>query len=659
MSKLQEVLNRARSNEIQSAKDRSADPMVVQTPESKINISRLAEDVTSGRGNEQVLQRAESQINAISPQSFMNTLTEKIRTGAEEKLKPLRERRTELISRISGLPKGVVGSQEFRDIQREVIDIDQQLNQNFNNLANQIRAAGSQESERKIIALDAVKSLMKQQKDLEALKQKKQAEAFNRLIAKTQIALSVPEGTSIQFGDEVVKGLQPVVDEKPSFAQQLAAFDRGVVFDERGFARKPTFADQVDINSPGESLVGNYQSIYMGSTRADGTPVNLKGVDFVMPIGTNVQSNIDGEIVGIVSKCRPGDLSCNGGFGNQVKVKDKDGNIHTFNHLSQVVARNFAEKGSRNIKRGDFIGKSGNTGLVIGGGGESLSQDQINRGRGAHLDYTVFKPDGKEMYTVDEALRFAFQGKLDGLVEGEEKSRAEIDAETIMNPLSTLTIEGVPIDRRAEVEEELVKKREEAIKAGDVSNVLLASAGGKALNSTDIRPLQKGFLVLEQVEDLAKIIEGEDTGPIINILRSKNPLDVQAKLISAKLDSIIPGLAKGVYGEVGVLTDKDIETYKRTVPNMSSTEEVNAAILDMTLRTIKQGLDTQLINLAKSGKDVSSYFPDHQQISRSLMSGEAPSLDFTGKTREDAIKFLESHGQDITDDNIEYILSFQ
>lgn len=65
-----------------------------------------------------------------------------------------------------------------------------------------------------------------------------------------------------------------------------------------------------------------------------------------------------------------------------------------------------------------------------------------------------------------------------------------------------------------------------------------------------------------------------------------NPYNTDAQTLNAQISALIPNLARGVYGEVGVLTDADVAQYTKTVPNLKSTEAVNKAILAMTLHTI-------------------------------------------------------------------------
>ena len=93
-----------------------------------------------------------------------------------------------------------------------------------------------------------------------------------------------------------------------------------------------------------------------------------------------------------------------------------------------------------------------------------------------------------------------------------------------------------------------------------------------------------------------------------------NPYDTNAQTIVAQLDSLIPGLARGTYGEVGVLTDNDIAQYSKTVPNLKSTKDVNKAIMAMTLQLIASGYKTKLQNQASGGRDVSGFTGAYQNV---------------------------------------------
>ncbi|MCK9370982.1 hypothetical protein M0R04_13815 [Candidatus Dojkabacteria bacterium] len=133
------------------------------------------------------------------------------------------------------------------------------------------------------------------------------------------------------------------------------------------------------------------------------------------------------------------------------------------------------------------------------------------------------------------------------------------------------------------------------------------SKGGRVMTQSEVLPITKGLTVVNQISSLQKTLEGQDTGPILGILRDNNPYDVKAKLINAQLQALIPNLARGVYGEVGVLTNQDIDNYKQTLGNIKTPQDTNNLLLAMTLSTIKSSLDNNFQTMAAAGRDVSGF----------------------------------------------------
>lgn len=142
-----------------------------------------------------------------------------------------------------------------------------------------------------------------------------------------------------------------------------------------------------------------------------------------------------------------------------------------------------------------------------------------------------------------------------------------------------------------------------------LSEVLSYSVGRKELTSTAVEALGKNILTSQQLTDLTTSLEDldeKDFGPLLGIISGANPYNEKAQLIKAQLQSIVPNLARGVYGEVGVLTDADIANYMKTIPNLTSTEDLRNAVLEMTKRTIGRSLETKLRTYAGT-YDVSGY----------------------------------------------------
>jgi hypothetical protein len=112
-----------------------------------------------------------------------------------------------------------------------------------------------------------------------------------------------------------------------------------------------------------------------------------------------------------------------------------------------------------------------------------------------------------------------------------------------------------------------------------------------------------------QFEQLSSDINKIGTGPIRGIINS-NPYSKTGAQIKAEITALIPGLARGTYGEVGVLTDQDVENYKKTVPNLSTPESAKGFIFAMTTKILTNSLKNLLVDSAKANWDVSEFAPD-------------------------------------------------
>lgn len=153
--------------------------------------------------------------------------------------------------------------------------------------------------------------------------------------------------------------------------------------------------------------------------------------------------------------------------------------------------------------------------------------------------------------------------------------------------------------------------------------LLQGTEGGKALTDTTIQKLDKGQTVLAQLGVLQANVNGVKTGPIAGASKSANPWDTQGQTIKAQLNAIVPNLARGIYGEVGVLTDNDIKTYSQTIPNLKSTEEIRNAVLYITLDMIGKSIENTLKVNAAAGRDVSGFtdiYTEMQNTKNSILS---------------------------------------
>lgn len=187
-------------------------------------------------------------------------------------------------------------------------------------------------------------------------------------------------------------------------------------------------------------------------------------------------------------------------------------------------------------------------------------------------------------------------------------------AQNIMDGSSSLDVKSLPMEIKTQVDSELAKLKKQALENDDVVSYLRASSGGKEVAQATIDSFEKGANVLSQIGDLQAQVSGVSTGPIRGIISSRNPYDTKAREIQAKLTAIIPNLARGVYGEVGVLTDQDVKLYSRTLPNLTDTTAVNKAILSSTIKSVARSLERKLRTNAAAGRDVSGFIPQYLEL---------------------------------------------
>ena len=178
---------------------------------------------------------------------------------------------------------------------------------------------------------------------------------------------------------------------------------------------------------------------------------------------------------------------------------------------------------------------------------------------------------------------------------------------------------GVDLDRFSGVKTlEQIKKEREDITPNmtglDISSptyiedLMASTKGGKKPNQVEtIRPLQKATTVMSQLSELSSLISNTKTDPILGTIRSMNPYDFDVRAIQSTLQATVPNLARGVYGEVGVLTDNDIKNYINTLPNIKGTEKQNKFVMAMTMRSLMRGFESQLEVLGAAGYDISGF----------------------------------------------------
>lgn len=132
--------------------------------------------------------------------------------------------------------------------------------------------------------------------------------------------------------------------------------------------------------------------------------------------------------------------------------------------------------------------------------------------------------------------------------------------------------------------------------------------GGKPLTSTEAKTLgdfDSVVYTLNVIND--KLQKIEQRGPIVGQVRGRNPYDPDAQEIENLVTSVVPGLARGVFGEVGVLTDTDVARYMKLVPNIRTNPESARRAFRNLLDKVTASKVSKLKALSDSGYDVSGF----------------------------------------------------
>lgn len=374
----------------QRAKDSSVTSKEITRPE----------DIVSNIPSREVLGEQERDVLSFSPSRFEDRLKTRLQERFDAKFRPLEEKRAEASARLESTffdPSGTRSADvaEREALLKEINLIDKKMSINTDRMNDLVKNMTNQAVEEQNISLAKIQSLMKERKELAEEKRDSEADAFNKLITKTKLSLEIPEGKSVPFGSETITGLAPI-DKSANFKTVINPITQEQMLynvQTGEFVRAPQAEGGVFVSGKPGVAIAEYSQIFMGS------PLNAEGVDFAGKPNSPIKTRVSGEVVFAGSA---------GGWGNQVKIKDSKGNIHQFSHLNGINVG----VGDQ-IETGQIIGLMGNTGNVLKADGTKPSEEELVTGRGTHLDYTVYRPDGTK-YTVQEAANFAGIGQTGG-----------------------------------------------------------------------------------------------------------------------------------------------------------------------------------------------------------------------------------------------------
>jgi len=136
----------------------------------------------------------------------------------------------------------------------------------------------------------------------------------------------------------------------------------------------------------------------------------------------------------------------------------------------------------------------------------------------------------------------------------------------------------------------------------------LQSGKKTKLSSTQADNLAQGQLALRNVTRIGELFEELGaTGPGIGQFRNANPLDDRVVELNQLITQTVPGLARGIFKEVGVLTDMDVERYTGTLSNAKLTNEQANTANENLIELINDSMDIQFDTFSNLGYDLNDF----------------------------------------------------
>ena len=135
---------------------------------------------------------------------------------------------------------------------------------------------------------------------------------------------------------------------------------------------------------------------------------------------------------------------------------------------------------------------------------------------------------------------------------------------------------------------------------------------GKMLTDSATQKLNQIMMVKKSLPRVraayAKIADRMTTGPIGGRIPAGQEIyNPDYASLNSEIDQLIPVLARGVFGEVGVLTDTDVERYRALLPNATTSPNISGALFDALENKLETAAATTFDTFDRAGYDVSGF----------------------------------------------------
>ena len=210
-------------------------------------------------------------------------------------------------------------------------------------------------------------------------------------------------------------------------------------------------------------------------------------------------------------------------------------------------------------------------------------------------------PESGDVDTEEQAQQMAYR-EIFGFKEGEYTQEVDENG----NPFFR-------VKPRVKMSKQEIANERKAIADAQKAEIDLTSQGkkqGKTLLDSQINKiiaLKSALEDLNSIEARLNNIPEQFRGPVGGFLAGKNPYSAEIQTLNSQVVQIVPGLARGVFGEVGVLNDADIERYTRTIPDIKKDPKVAQQIIKELREKLRRSENNTVSGYEKSGFDVSGF----------------------------------------------------
>lgn len=290
-------------------------------------------------------------------------------------------------------------------------------------------------------------------------------------------------------------------------------------------------------------------------------------------------------------------------YGNSVAMEDENGNTVRYSHLESIGVKPWDTLGF-----GDIVGTRGNTGNVLGKNGEKLTAEQLKAWRGSHVDVEIKDTNGR-LLSQSEQVNY-LKGKRPAM-------QLDANAISIANwvwDLSDLT----PTDKKTILPqlEQIVNSRMTGDQWRDA--IVKSALYKKDVSDSTLQKITDMQTVAFQLDWIQERLANQKVWPILGQIKKLNPYDTEAQVALAELAGITPKVARGIFWEVWVLTDTDIANYQKTLPNLTSTEEKNAFVVDVMRKLLAKWVVNTIETQARWQRNMSPFLDVYDKAKSSM-----------------------------------------